>query len=699
MVARPAFRAIICAAWAWGAALAHPEKLICKDPRFVEGGMMMHNYVVSNQYTDGLLFAASADSYRAGDEVTLTVEANGSRYVSASAPKGVFLAIQSRSACTLVGDHGKFVDMSSDLNATTGCDSGVFSRTAGGAFAGRSSATWRAGSGTTGSVTFTLLWSNGPGASDPLSVAGKVRVPDTYLFMKTLTLTGPEGPCPPPSPPVPPAPPAPQPSKDRCVWSGGRCPLEGAGAPVFVQVLDAEDGEVIFPSGKCLRCRADYRGVCRSAKVTCPASPGQPLEEHIWASSAACEGRPTRIAYLPPDLAYCPGPDEYSVASLDLERFVPKLLRDHGHHVKDEAMARAAVAEYRKMLLLIQRFPERPVVPSKLVDLVWHEHILDTMQYKRDCLRMFGRYVHHNPSFGDDEERAELSEKQTDMFDLYREAFQAEPPMSVWPTAATTQRLGAGGPLPDCCSAKCVKPSCHDCVGCNSVNCGYLGSPAEASTAARRLASPEALGGYIPALNPLTEPPPAPEYLCSLEWNGPRGNPYAMSLDWTIVGDRVYFRQALYGLSAWYSLGFSGRERHDMGFGDFMLSMFSKNYSGVKDLYKYDAGNGYPCFDVLHECSADNQTQGTKDVENDSIRRENGMTESTWSRKLRPADVKDWPIERGNTTVLLAHGTEDYFTYHAHHRATCQVDFFDGFVHCGATSVKTAPNLRPTNLV
>lgn len=66
------------------------------------------------------------------------------RYVNASAPKGVFLAIQSRSACTLVGDHGSFVSMSPDLGATAGCSSGVFSKTSGGAFSGHSTVTWKA---------------------------------------------------------------------------------------------------------------------------------------------------------------------------------------------------------------------------------------------------------------------------------------------------------------------------------------------------------------------------------------------------------------------------------------------------------------------------------------------------------------------------------------------------------------------------
>ena len=45
------------------------------------------------------------------------------------------------------------------------------------------------------------------------------------------------------------------------------------------------------------------------------------------------------------------------------------------------------------MLGLIQKYPRLPAVPSKLVDLVWHEHVLDTQRYQRDCLKMFGKYV------------------------------------------------------------------------------------------------------------------------------------------------------------------------------------------------------------------------------------------------------------------------------------------------------------------
>ena len=61
--------------------------------------------------------------------------------------------------------------------------------------------------------------------------------------------------------------------------------------------------------------------------------------------------------------------------NLNLSRFVPKLQRDQAPYFKDAATAERAIEEYRRMLTLVQMHPEAPVVPSKLVDLVWHEHV------------------------------------------------------------------------------------------------------------------------------------------------------------------------------------------------------------------------------------------------------------------------------------------------------------------------------------
>lgn len=59
-----------------------------------------------------------------------------------------------------------------------------------------------------------------------------------------------------------------------------------------------------------------------------------------------------------------------------------------------------AEAEYCKFLTLKKLFPKVALVPSKLVDKFWHEHILDTKAYAEDCNKVFGRFIHHFPYFG-----------------------------------------------------------------------------------------------------------------------------------------------------------------------------------------------------------------------------------------------------------------------------------------------------------
>jgi hypothetical protein len=53
-----------------------------------------------------------------------------------------------------------------------------------------------------------------------------------------------------------------------------------------------------------------------------------------------------------------------------------------------------------------------------------------------------------------------------------------------------------------------------------------------------------------------------------------------------------------------------------MGFKDYIITLYNNNYTGVRDLYKYDAGNDYPCWDVLYQCSVGNTTKGTMDLLN-----------------------------------------------------------------------------------
>jgi hypothetical protein len=61
-----------------------------------------------------------------------------------------------------------------------------------------------------------------------------------------------------------------------------------------------------------------------------------------------------------------------------------------------------AESEYKDFLLLQHLLPDAspPIVPTKLADDFWHQHILDTRKYQQDCELLFDRFLHHYPYFG-----------------------------------------------------------------------------------------------------------------------------------------------------------------------------------------------------------------------------------------------------------------------------------------------------------
>jgi hypothetical protein len=59
----------------------------------------------------------------------------------------------------------------------------------------------------------------------------------------------------------------------------------------------------------------------------------------------------------------------------------------------------AAIEQYRHFLVLHFLYPDRSLVPTRIVDRVWHESILNTTKYLRDCTETFGYFLHHVPSF------------------------------------------------------------------------------------------------------------------------------------------------------------------------------------------------------------------------------------------------------------------------------------------------------------
>lgn len=72
----------------------------------------------------------------------------------------------------------------------------------------------------------------------------------------------------------------------------------------------------------------------------------------------------------------------------------------HGSGWTEDKVARAE-QQYRQYLTLHQLFGgTTKLVPTELADQFWHQHILDTRQYAKDCDELFGHFLHHFPYFG-----------------------------------------------------------------------------------------------------------------------------------------------------------------------------------------------------------------------------------------------------------------------------------------------------------
>lgn len=87
-----------------------------------------------------------------------------------------------------------------------------------------------------------------------------------------------------------------------------------------------------------------------------------------------------------------------------------------------------AEIEYKKYLTLVKLFPAKDIVPNKVMDKFWHQHILDTRAYATDCQSIFGEFVHHYPYFGmnGNEDKQNLINAFEETKRLYRETFGEE---------------------------------------------------------------------------------------------------------------------------------------------------------------------------------------------------------------------------------------------------------------------------------
>ena len=84
---------------------------------------------------------------------------------------------------------------------------------------------------------------------------------------------------------------------------------------------------------------------------------------------------------------------------------------------------------YKRYLFLHFKYPTKRIVPTKTIDAFWHQHILDTRKYARDCEEVFGFFLHHFPYFGmrGEEDAANLEHAFEETLRLFESEFGDSP--------------------------------------------------------------------------------------------------------------------------------------------------------------------------------------------------------------------------------------------------------------------------------
>lgn len=116
-----------------------------------------------------------------------------------------------------------------------------------------------------------------------------------------------------------------------------------------------------------------------------------------------------------------------AIDDINLDNVVRKLTDPiHGKGWPREK-ATAAAGMYRRFLFLTVTQSDS-IVPTELIDEVWHAHILDTRAYAADCERAFGSFLHHFPYFGlrGDDDATALSDAFTRTSAIYRRTFHED---------------------------------------------------------------------------------------------------------------------------------------------------------------------------------------------------------------------------------------------------------------------------------
>lgn len=138
-----------------------------------------------------------------------------------------------------------------------------------------------------------------------------------------------------------------------------------------------------------------------------------------------------------------------SVRNIDLGPIVFKLLLEESPVDWSEEKAVRVSEEYRKFLTLAKEGGGVSTVASIDIDLIWHQHILDTEKYYNDTMSAFGHFVHHFPYLGTrgEDDKKLLYNTYQKTLERYEKRF-GTPPEDVWKVMAhcgASHCSGGGG--------------------------------------------------------------------------------------------------------------------------------------------------------------------------------------------------------------------------------------------------------------
>ena len=115
------------------------------------------------------------------------------------------------------------------------------------------------------------------------------------------------------------------------------------------------------------------------------------------------------------------------VEVLDFERLKWKVVNESKEMTNE--LAEIAEREYKRFLTISLLYPDVGLSPTLLMDIMWHAHILDTVNYMTDCKSLFGKYMHHNPNFGPHstpEVKTQIRDSTETTMKLYNQLFNED---------------------------------------------------------------------------------------------------------------------------------------------------------------------------------------------------------------------------------------------------------------------------------